>query len=65
MAQPQQPKLADLPTPFLVIRRQTAAANAQRMLDTAARLGVRLRPHIKTHKTVEGAIRTNPVRFAA
>ena len=45
--------LADLATPALLIDADKLAANIATMADRAARLGVRLRPHIKTHKCVE------------
>ena len=34
----------------------TAERNAASMLERAARMGCALRPHMKTHKTVEGAL---------
>jgi hypothetical protein len=45
-----------LRTPALLIDVDVAERNASRMLDHARRLGCRLRPHVKTHKTVEGAL---------
>lgn len=48
--------LSELPTPFLVIYRDVAQRNADRMLQRAADLGVALRPHVKTHKTVQGEL---------
>ena len=30
--------------------------NGQKLLDIAKRMGVELRPHIKTHKTIEAAL---------
>jgi D-serine deaminase-like pyridoxal phosphate-dependent protein len=47
--------LADFATPLFVVDRAVARRNAERMRDKAARSGVLLRPHVKTHKTVEGA----------
>ena len=44
---------SSLPSPSFVVDRATAAANAERMRGVARRAGVRLRPHVKTHKTVE------------
>ena len=41
-------------TPFFVIDRSIMAANCGRVLDQAARLGLRIRTHVKTHKTTEG-----------
>lgn len=45
--------LAELPTPSLLIDLPRVRRNAARMRDLAARAGVRLRPHVKTHKLVE------------
>lgn len=46
--------LADLPTPAFVVNRHAFAANCQQVLETARDRGLKLRPHIKTHKTLEG-----------
>lgn len=48
-------KLADLPTPSLVLDRAALAANCATMAARAAKLGVRLRPHMKTAKAAEAA----------
>ncbi len=48
-------KLADLPTPSLVLDRAALAANCAAMAARAAKLGVRLRPHMKTAKSAEAA----------
>eukprot|EP01050_Picozoa_sp_SAG11_P017506 SAG11_NODE_2533_length_3246_cov_40.379409_1_plen_92_part_00 len=40
-------------TPAYVVRLPVVRANASRMLATAERLGVALRPHVKSHKTLE------------
>ena len=48
--------LDHLPTPAAIIDLPTLRRNASLMLDRARHLGVRLRPHVKTHKTVEGAL---------
>jgi len=45
----------NLTTPFFVVDRAIARRNAERMRSKAERNGVILRPHVKTHKTVEGA----------
>ena len=45
--------LNELPTPALVLDLQKLEANVTQMAAKAARLGVSLRPHIKTHKCVE------------
>ncbi len=47
------PQLDDLPTPALVLDLDRLEANLDRMAERAAALGVRLRPHLKTHKCVE------------
>ncbi len=48
-------RLADLTTPALILDRKTLAANCAAMAARAARLGVRLRPHMKTAKSAEAA----------
>ncbi len=48
-------RLRDLPTPCLVLDRQTLARNIGGMADIAARHGVALRPHLKTAKSAEVA----------
>ncbi|XP_064361706.1 D-serine dehydratase-like [Dromaius novaehollandiae] len=48
-------RLEELPTPALAVSEATARRNAERMLERCRALGVRLRPHVKTHKTLEGA----------
>jgi len=48
-------KLKDLPTPAFVINRHAFAKNCQDALDQAARNHLKLRPHVKTHKTIQGA----------
>ena len=47
----------DLPTPALLLDLDKLDANLRWMADRARRLGVALRPHIKTHKCVEVARR--------
>jgi D-serine deaminase-like pyridoxal phosphate-dependent protein len=47
--------LGDLNTPALVLDRTRLSQNIQRMNDRAARLGVVLRPHMKTAKSVDVA----------
>ncbi len=46
------PNLEDLETPTLVLDRARLAANARRMRERALVLGVTLRPHVKTIKSV-------------
>jgi D-serine deaminase-like pyridoxal phosphate-dependent protein len=48
-------RLADLPTPALILDRRALAANCAAMASRAAKLGVRLRPHMKTAKSAEAA----------
>lgn len=48
--------LESLRTPALIVDQEIAVRNAQAMLASAKSLGCRLRPHVKTHKTVEGAL---------
>lgn len=45
--------LADLPTPSLLVDLARVRNNCERMLALARERGVRLRPHVKTHKCVE------------
>lgn len=47
--------LANLATPAALVDARRFAANCRRMAERADQLGVRLRPHVKTHKTREGA----------
>lgn len=49
--------LADLDTPALLVDRRRLEANLRQMQDRADALGVALRPHVKTHKSVEIARR--------
>jgi D-serine deaminase-like pyridoxal phosphate-dependent protein len=42
-------------TPAALVDLDRIEANATRMSERVARLGAKLRPHVKTHKTVEGA----------
>lgn len=44
-----------LPSPAFCIDVEIAEANARRMAEKALAAGLLLRPHVKTHKTVEGA----------
>jgi D-serine deaminase-like pyridoxal phosphate-dependent protein len=45
----------DLTTPCALVDLDQLERNAARVADKARRLGVRLRPHVKTHKCVEAA----------
>ncbi|CAC5398656.1 unnamed protein product [Mytilus coruscus] len=52
--------ISDVPTPSFLVDFDKVKKNAQKMTDTCERLGVQLRPHMKTHKTVElGTLITN------
>lgn len=48
-------EIADLPTPALLLDLDVLEANVRHMAERAEELGVRLRPHVKTHKCVEAA----------
>jgi len=50
-------RIDDLPTPALLLDLDKLEANLRWMADRTRRLGVALRPHIKTHKCVEIARR--------
>ena len=43
----------DLPTPALILDRDRLERNAVRMREKVAKLGVRLRPHVKTSKSID------------
>ncbi|KAM6422448.1 D-serine dehydratase-like [Rhynochetos jubatus] len=47
--------LEQLPTPAMTLDLVTMRHNAERMRERCETLGLRLRPHVKTHKTLEGA----------
>jgi D-serine deaminase-like pyridoxal phosphate-dependent protein len=47
--------LTDLTTPSALVDLDRLEQNAEHMADKARRLGVRLRPHVKTHKCIEAA----------
>jgi len=46
-------KLDELPTPALVVDLDRLERNIEHMAERARQLGVRLRPHVKTHKCLE------------
>uniref|UniRef100_A0A8C5F4R7 D-serine dehydratase-like domain-containing protein n=1 Tax=Gadus morhua TaxID=8049 RepID=A0A8C5F4R7_GADMO len=50
---PASTELAPLCTPAMVVDVDIVKRNAQRMVDRYQDLGVKLRPHMKTHKTLE------------
>lgn len=45
--------LDHLPTPSLIVDLDKLEANISRMADKSKRLGVAMRPHVKTHKCIE------------
>ncbi|XP_007434211.1 uncharacterized protein LOC103056254 [Python bivittatus] len=47
-------RVEELPTPAFTVDLDVAKRNAQRMRERCQALGVALRPHMKTHKTLEG-----------
>mgnify|MGYP002379295083 CR=1 FL=1 len=47
--------LASLTTPAFIVHLPTLVRNTRRVLEHAQRHGVRVRPHIKTHKCLEAA----------
>ena len=47
--------MKNLTTPCLLLDATRVERNAERMIEKASRLNVRLRPHIKTHKCIEVA----------
>ncbi|GFN82412.1 proline synthase co-transcribed bacterial protein [Plakobranchus ocellatus] len=49
-------QISELETPCFVVDIDRVKENTQRMLNTCARLKLQLRPHTKTHKTLQGAI---------
>jgi D-serine deaminase-like pyridoxal phosphate-dependent protein len=51
------PTIAELPTPALLLDLDVLERNLTRMAERARRLGVALRPHLKTHKCVQVAER--------
>jgi D-serine deaminase-like pyridoxal phosphate-dependent protein len=59
--QPGKAKHTDeLRTPSIVINKSIATVNSNRMWRRSEALGCSIRPHVKTHKTIEGAlIQTN------
>ena len=56
----EDPRLAALPTPALLVDEGRLERNAARLGERAAALGVTLRPHLKTLKSVELARRLVP-----
>ena len=52
----QPASISSLVTPNVILDRRRCEANIKRMLERSQTLGTVLRPHVKTHKTVEGAL---------
>jgi D-serine deaminase-like pyridoxal phosphate-dependent protein len=48
-------RIANLPTPVFVINRFAFERNCKTMLEMVRGKGLLLRPHVKTHRTAEGA----------
>ena len=48
-------RIANLQTPAFVINKFAFERNCQTMLEMAKEKGLLLRPHVKTHKTAQGA----------
>jgi len=53
MTAPIPDTILEIPTPALILDRQRLQANADRMRDRVAQLGVALRPHVKTSKSID------------
>ncbi|KAK8791001.1 hypothetical protein WA158_005632 [Blastocystis sp. Blastoise] len=51
----QYKTIYDLPTPAFGINIDIFRNNCKRMSDRASKIGLNIRPHVKTHKTVQGA----------
>jgi D-serine deaminase-like pyridoxal phosphate-dependent protein len=48
-------RIAEIPTPAFLVDRARFRANCDAMRAKAAAAGIAFRPHVKTHKTIEGA----------
>ncbi|MFQ5671374.1 MAG: alanine racemase [Acidobacteriota bacterium] len=48
-------RIDEIPTPALLVEHQVLVQNLDRLADHCRRLGVSLRPHVKTHKCLEVA----------
>lgn len=55
--------LSALCTPALVVDVDKVKRNVQRMIERFEKLGVQLRPHMKTHKTLYEYTHTQPHAF--
>ena len=53
MTEPMPNTILDIPTPALILDRRRLQANADRMRERVAQLGVTLRPHVKTSKSID------------
>lgn len=49
-------RIEDLPTPCLLVDEDAVRQNCEKMLSKASSADVTLRPHVKTHKTMELAL---------
>ena len=48
--------LSKLPSPSFIVHKQIFTSNCRKVAEEANRVGVSIRPHIKTHKTLEGIL---------
>lgn len=49
-------RLSDIPTPAFLVDKEIVVRNCQNMLKKCLEVGIKLRPHVKTHKTEEAAL---------
>ncbi|GAM23813.1 hypothetical protein SAMD00019534_069880 [Acytostelium subglobosum LB1] len=49
----QNTSFENLPTPSVLVDEDVVIRNCKRMIERAQQLGVNIRPHMKTHKTIE------------
>ncbi|HEU5163619.1 MAG TPA: alanine racemase, partial [Thermoanaerobaculia bacterium] len=49
-------RIEEIPTPALLVDRARFRTNCDAMRAKAAAAGIGFRPHVKTHKTIEGAL---------
>jgi D-serine deaminase-like pyridoxal phosphate-dependent protein len=53
MTDPTPDTILEIPTPAMILDRQRLQANADRMRERVGQLGVTLRPHVKTSKSID------------
>jgi len=53
---PSPSTIHDLRTPAIIVNKAQAQTNAAKMQAIASKHNVELRPHCKTHKTIQGAM---------